>query len=144
MLDIIERIHLGGERQHHAFFMAHGTCLSEQQKLIHGTNDLHPTGFTRSTHAEIVALKKLLKWRNKPKQLDLVVIRCSKSGVLGESRPCYHCLERLMKEHKIVIRNVYYSTYNKEIQKERFAEMLNDSRTKKSSGYRMDRKTDTL
>ena len=88
-----------------------------------------------STHAEINAYRRIAKWKNKPKKLDLIVLRFSKTGCLGKSRPCYNCLQRLTNA-KMGIVHVYYSTENGTIIKENFNTMINNPLTYTSSGFR--------
>lgn len=77
-----------------------------------------------SIHAEINALNKIKKWKNKPKKIDVFVIRFNKIGTLTESRPCYNCIKSFEKSG-FDIRNVYYSNKNGEIVKESFYTMKN-------------------
>lgn len=85
-------------------------------------------------HAEINALYKINTWKNKPKKINLLVIRLSKTGKLGESRPCYHCLLQLTKAN-IGIKYVYYSK-NDKIIREKFDDMLYSQTIHISKGYR--------
>lgn len=104
--------------------------IGENQKYNQWSNSL-------STHAEIDALNRL-KSKNiniKRYKFDLLVIRISKTGKLGESRPCYHCLKKL-EESGIKIKNVYYSTNLFGIQKEKFNLMKDSDKTTYSRGYR--------
>lgn len=73
-------------------------------------------------HAEHDAILKLptLSRRNKrhKKQIDLVVVRASKTGCLGNSRPCYHCLlllSSLPPKKGYQINRIYYSNENGDI-----------------------------
>ena len=88
-----------------------------------------------STHAEIDAIEKIKNKKNKPKKVDLLVIRLTKSGLLAESRPCYHCLH-FMERSNINIKNIYYSTSNGTIAREKLFEMRSSSITCISSGMR--------
>lgn len=94
-----------------------------------------------STHAEIDGLRKMrIQQSINPKiarsTFDIVVIRFSKTGKLGISRPCYHCLKSL-NESDINIKYVYYSTGNgNEIVRETLNEMMNDDMAHISSGWR--------
>lgn len=80
-------------------------------------------------HAEITSCKKLSKMTSKlkMKSLDLYVLKVSKSGKLGISKPCYHCIKYLKKYTSLIgcnLRYVYYSNSNGNIIKERFVELL--------------------
>ena len=89
----------------------------------------------KSTHAEIDAINKIFRWKNRPEKLDMIVVRLNHQGQLGESRPCYNCIKQIMKAN-IGIRNIYYSTADMTVQMERLDLMLNSPLTKTSTGYR--------
>jgi cytidine deaminase len=74
-------------------------------------------------HAEVDVIIKLLKWKNSPKQIDILVIRLSKTGKLGNSKPCFHCL-KFMKKHNNRINNIYYSSSDNLIIKEKLNNMF--------------------
>lgn len=90
------------------------------------------------------SLKKLLNYHRgikpfKCPKYDLVVIRVSKTGKLGSSRPCFHCLSSLemaCQKYNFMIGNVFYSTTDGNIIKEHFADMRNSEKTYVSSGNR--------
>ena len=64
-----------------------------------------------SVHAEVAVLKHshMLRSERKSKYLNLLVIRLSKSGYIGNSKPCFHCVQHLLNTN-IKIKYVYYST----------------------------------
>lgn len=127
--------------QHFAIFFKRGA--SEKETLTIGENQIvgRSTYFFMSTHAEIDALNKLKskKFVSTKTRFDLMVIRISKTGVLGESRPCFHCLETL-ENSGVKIHNVYYSTKSGTLTKERFSTMKESDKTVYSSGYRKNMK----
>lgn len=86
-------------------------------------------------HAEHLSYLKLTKTHciNKRTGYDLMVLRLTKAGTLGYSRPCKECLMRL-KKSKININNVYYSMDDKTIGIEKFNSMADSSLTKSSGG----------
>lgn len=88
-----------------------------------------------SRHAEMDALNKVKSLKNMPRCVDILVIRYTKSGVLSESRPCFHCIKSLQKS-KINIRYVYYSTRFGTIVRENFNRMENSPLTYISSRIR--------
>lgn len=92
-----------------------------------------------STHAEMDALRKIYKMSSdkakKYEKCDILVIRISKSGKLGQSRPCYHCLSTL-SVCDLKIRYIYYSTNEGTIIRERFDGMLDSDLTIVSTGWR--------
>lgn len=92
--------------------------------------DCKSAGCPVSTHAEMNLLKRL---NPKLANVDILVIRVSVTDKIGSSRPCYHCILRLVKTG---VRYVYYSTEAGTIVRERVRCMLNSPLTKASSGYR--------
>jgi hypothetical protein len=94
-----------------------------------------------STHAEMEVLRKLYKMKpsvrdsRNLKKCDILVIRVSSTGKLGQSRPCYHCLQSL-SVCDIKIRYIYYSTSFGTITREKFDGMLSSELTLMSSGWR--------
>jgi len=116
-------------------FCHRGKTVAGAKKLSIGTNSNNKFKFMPSRHAEMDAISKIIKKKNKPKELDMLVIRLTKTGILAESRPCYHCL-CFMEKSCVNIKNVYYSTCDGKILKERLVEMKNSSNTCISSGMR--------
>ena len=135
---------VGHAYRHYAIFLHHGGAIKGGwgDKLTVGVNSAVPSFASATTHAEIDALNKINFWKGRPKKVDLVVIRFSKHGVLGDSRPCYHCLARLMSAN-IGIKHVYYSTRDGTIVKENFKTILDNPITYISSGFRKRNKTNT-
>lgn len=88
-----------------------------------------------SKHAEMDVLNKVKNKKNMPKKIDLMVIRLTKTGLLTESRPCYHCL-CFMEKCTLDIRDVYYSTSEGTIVKEKLSDMKSNPVTCISSGMR--------
>jgi hypothetical protein len=94
-----------------------------------------------STHAEMDGLRRIKTHHSlNPKRnkdcYDIIVIRLSKSGKLGISRPCYHCLKSL-KDSNINIKYVYYSSGNgDQIIRESLNDMLNNEISHISAGWR--------
>lgn len=78
-----------------------------------------------SIHAEHNAMRKFTKLTNYTRShspgdnVDIIVLRISRTGILGNSKPCRNCIMRMSKfEYNIV--NVYYSTGPDTIVRERF------------------------
>lgn len=88
----------------------HFNVLSYGENVIctHNTNEL---GWT--IHAEDSALRKLPTYHKKRlKKVDLIVIRTSKTGVLGISKPCIHCIKLLnesLPNKGYSLQKVYYT-----------------------------------
>ena len=109
--------------------------MAGAKKLAIGTNCNIKFGFMPSKHAEMDVLNKVKNKKNMPKKIDLMVIRLTKTGLLTESRPCYHCL-CFMEKSKLNIQNVYYSTGQGTIVKEKLIDMKSNPKTCISSGMR--------
>ena len=111
------------------------------KKVAYGINNTTPFKNIPSTHAEMQALIRTIKWQKRHQThhipLNLLVIRLNKHGILGESRPCYHCISYLHSS-SIPIKWVYYSTEAGTIVKERFKHMVatKESHATISSGMR--------
>ena len=72
-------------------------------------------------------------------KIDILVVRLSKKNSLGTSRPCKHCLQvmnKLRQTHGVIIKDVYYSTHQGNINKEEFSNMMDSDLTHPSSGFR--------
>lgn len=104
-----------------------GPKHSGGKKISTGINNTFPYKYIPSTHAEIEAMIRAQRWiarkKHKKIKLNLIVLRYSISGKLGESRPCYHCLKELQASN-LNIKNVYYSDINGAIKKEKFSHMI--------------------
>jgi hypothetical protein len=109
------------------------------KKLVICSNFITIDGPLKSIHAEHNALQKFVrlnKYRHyvtNNDKIDIVVIRLTRSGVLGYSRPCKNCLLRLTKSG-ISINNIYYSDGDGSIIVERFNNMFNSHLTALSAG----------
>jgi deoxycytidylate deaminase len=84
--------------------------INKNQEICYGYNKLKNPIIT--VHAEMDVLFTGLNKVKNIKGMDLIVIRTTKNFVLGNSRPCNHCIEKMIK---IGIRKVYYSNSNGEI-----------------------------
>lgn len=66
--------------------------------MSYGENHYKPAeSCFKSIHAEDHAIRKLvtLPKQKKLKKVDMLVIRVSKTGVMGNSKPCAHCIHLL-------------------------------------------------
>ncbi len=80
---------------------------------LNGHFAVHLDAFPWTIHAEDAAFRKLPSLpRKRLKKIDLLVIRTSKTGVLGLSKPCTDCLNVLQKlpEKGYSLQKIYYST----------------------------------
>lgn len=103
----------------------HSACIfSKNSVLSYGQNYLLPKNSTyNSVHAEQDAIMKLdTNDKKHPKKVSLLVVRASKTGKLGMSKPCSHCIKamnELAREKGYYISSVYYSTNEGTIVKEK-------------------------
>jgi hypothetical protein len=126
------------ETKHYATFFI-GKNIIRKENII-GMNYMICND--RSVHAEIDFMKKLNKqYTFSPRiKINLLVVRLSKTGIIGESRPCYHCLCKLQK-YSHIIKYIYYSTSDGKINRELLTQnMLNSHKTHISSGNKRKRK----
>jgi hypothetical protein len=84
-----------------------------------------------SIHAEIDAVMKLptLPRNKKLKKIDILVIKVSKTGVLGSSKPCLDCLNKLntyVVNRGYSLIKVHFSTQGGDIKSKKFIELLNE------------------
>lgn len=126
------------ETKHYAIFFPKNTHTL-YNKLVIGQCDIRKTSGLPSRHAEHAALVKLVKMRNRPEIVNLLVIRFSKSGILGSSRPCYNCIKRLeayASRYNIKIANIYYSTNDGTIESENLKFMKDSYKTYIANGFK--------
>ena len=77
--------------------------------------------YVRTIHAEANALNKLpLRNNKKLKPIHLCVIKTSKTGKLGNSKPCFHCISKLLEDAPkkgYRVEWIFYSKESGEIEK---------------------------
>lgn len=122
---------------HHvcAFFDRKGraTIMGENMMLNRNTYPL-------SVHAEVNVMNKLKMTPShivNPERttFDILVIRVSRIGKLGSSRPCYHCLRQMATNTNVKIRYVYYSNHDGTVSREKLDDMLQSKTHHISSGH---------
>lgn len=102
----INKIRVIDENRHYAFFVSNGEIFSI------GMNTYIKYKTCTTIHAELMALKKIQKYKECPKKADIIVIKIKKNGDYHNGKPCNHCIKILMNS-KIKFNNVFYSTeYN--------------------------------
>lgn len=139
--DIRDKIHNGNEPHHYAVFIKSGNF---KKIKVMGQNYPICSSAYSSIHAEHDALKKLLAIKSKEKKVDLIVIRLSKTGILGPSKPCELCINRLnnvCKKKNIIINNVFYSSDSSNIENEKFCNLVSSDDKFKTSGERFKEKS---
>jgi len=124
IIEQIKQIHSSDKissKKHYAVIFKSYKNAVWQDKISFGYSRVETKNFMCSTHAEVDAIDKIKHWRNMPKSVDLFVIRLSKDGCIGESKPCKHCI-LLIKKAKINIKYIYCSNSNGKIIKLRIGE----------------------
>lgn len=84
-----------------------------------------------SVHAEDNVIRKLpsLPKNKRPKRVDMLVVRVNKSGVMGNSKPCVHCIMLMCTKLPLKgysMSDVYFSTTEGTLKVMRFQELLYD------------------
>jgi len=78
------------------------------------------TGNKFTVHAEHDCINKLPPLKNKVKKVSMLVIRVTKANKLAMSKPCMHCIDKMMNQtiqKGYKIDTVYYSTRDAKIEK---------------------------
>jgi len=117
------------------FFARKGGKIKE---IIYGENYTTLGNGALSVHAEQNAISKISSSKHIFKKTDLLVIRLSKHGKLGPSKPCQHCVYRLCaacEKYNFCIQYVYYSDSDGNIICQKFSDLMN-SKHYISSGIR--------
>lgn len=100
---------------------------ADPNRLITGENSYREaySGSKYFLHAEMDLLRKLKK-SNHLKSESLIVIRLGEGGCLRNSKPCFKCIQhivRLNKKKITNIKNIYYSGDEGEIIKVKLKDM---------------------
>lgn len=82
-------------------------------------------------HAEENAIRRLqvLPRRRHLKRVDMLVIRVSKTGIIGCSKPCEHCLQEIsmkLPDKGYYIGKIYYSDKEGDISVDSLVNMWDD------------------
>lgn len=119
------------QSKHHMCMFFH----TKTNKMSIGENIILGTDITK--HAEMTALDRLQRFctSKRIETYDIVVIRVSKAGTLGNSRPCLHCIRAMLKHPRVRVRNVYYSTNTGMIVREKLTEMMASETPYISAGW---------
>ena len=99
--------------------------------MSYGENRYKANESLGTIHAEDCAIRNLqpLPKNKKYNRINIIIIRTSKTGVLGNSKPCLHCIMRLYKnlpEKGYILNKVYYTDSNGNIQQVRLADLMDD------------------
>lgn len=99
-------------------------------------------GCSYARHAEMDAIMKLpplYQKKAKRKKISLIVIRIDKNGILKNSKPCFKCIEymiRLNHQSGYKIEHIYYSNENGDIIIKKLSELEHDENKHVSWGFR--------
>lgn len=63
---------------------------------------------SKSRHAEMDALRYMR--RHTVRKAELVVVRVKSDGRYGDSRPCYHCIKRIVRYHANVTSVTFFES----------------------------------
>ena len=86
------------------------------KKLQVGYSDMCPKYHMPSTHAEVSAINKIIRWKNIP-CINLLVVRINNNGEFVNSMPCIDCIKFILRKAKqIRIKNIYYSNKDGKIE----------------------------
>lgn len=96
--------------------------------VFHASNKPDLSFDMMSYHAErnlILKHLKHFKYKRPSYTYNILVIRLSKNGTLGSSKPCQRCIQELNQSH-INIKYVYYSDHNGHIVRENLKNIHNE------------------
>ena len=109
---------------------------SNHYVLAFSSNFIPVKGCLGSIHAEhgvIIILQRNIHTLKKNEPIDIVSIRMSSSGTIGNARPCEGCIIRMSK-CPIKINNIFYPDDANKFKKEKFRDMLISKKNRFSSG----------
>lgn len=109
--------------------------------LSYGSNIYDNCLDEKNKHAEVSAINNLPFRPKKKRNLDkinILVIRVSITGKLGNSKPCFHCLLNMksLSNRGYIIKNILYSNENEEIVKTTLNKIINEGNFHFSKYYK--------
>jgi len=110
--------------------------LNLENLLAFSSNFIPVKGCLGSIHAEhgvIIILQRNIHTLKKNEPIDIVSIRMSSSGTIGNARPCEGCIIRMSK-CPIKINNIFYPDDANKFKKEKFRDMRISKKNRFSSG----------
>lgn len=76
-----------------------------------GVNFYNVDGTIKSRHAEVDCVQRL-KYSNKRKKVNMIVIRTTPTKMLANAKPCCHCIKTVkqtLKKKGYRLHRIYYS-----------------------------------
>lgn len=109
--------------------------------LSYGENVYKGSNVDYTVHAEDSAIRKLpsLPQKKHMKKVDMMVIKVSKSGCVGSSKPCIHCLLQLKQKLPAKgyrLHNIYYTDMEGNIWQSTVSRLLRDEEVHISKYYK--------
>lgn len=127
----IKRYNFGNKNNgfnHVAFVLGY----NPRGKKISDKNDVNKY-FKKGDHAEVAVYKKFLidlkYYKGKINNIDILVIRISKNGKLGNSKPCKNCTKYLYEKG---VRKVFYSNFFGEIEEVKIFDLYHEQNCKET------------
>jgi cytidine deaminase len=104
--------------------------------ISYGTNQIRE----KPIHAERDAISSLKQRKKKKlKKVNILVIKASKTGIYGNSKPCYHCImdmKNYTETFGYKIDNVYYTNCEGNIENKKLKTLLIEKQFHFSSYYK--------
>lgn len=124
---------------YHAACLFYGNPYRFTNIVAYGANKHYD--MNRTTHAEHDAILKLPYRKDKKhcKLINVAVIKTSKTGYLGYSKPCFNCMLNMKELAPLMgykIKWIYYSDENGELQRTKLKDLFSDGDFHLSSYYR--------
>lgn len=114
--------------------------ISVLNVVSYGLNSYRPGTGRTTVHAEASAIQKLPIRKNKKlKKINILVIKTSPTGKLGNSKPCYKCLMDLSSKPHLKgyrIDTVFYTNENGEIDSQKLKNLISEGNYHLSAYYR--------
>lgn len=101
--------------------------------LSYGENHYRPSACTvfPTIHAECDAISKLPKRRrgSRLKKVDILVVRSNIGGTVGNSKPCFKCLQSLytdLPKKGYMLDTVHYTVQGGLVESKKFTKLLDE------------------
>ena len=144
-----EKRYLYPKKSNHYAFAFRKNDLNLKNLLAFGSNFIPVKGNFKSIHAEhnviffVITLQRDIHILKKNESIDIVSIRMTLTGIIGNARPCEGCIIRMSK-CPIKINNVFYSHDVNIFKKEKFRDMRTSTKNRFSLGDNRNTKCNTI